>query len=69
MMNKLIKVNEAKKLDLKTVKNYYKEFISKSQVDFFENFSFGNDLIEKAEGSFLYTKDKKILDLTIFLLH
>ncbi len=63
-MNKLIKVNEAKKLDLKTVKNYYKEFISKSQVDFFESFSFGNDLIEKAEGSFLYTKDKKILDLT-----
>ncbi len=65
MKKKLFTVNEAKNLDIKTVQNIYNDHISKSQLDFFKNFSFGNDLIESAEGSFLYTNlGKKILDLT-----
>ena len=64
MNKKLITVSEAKKLDIDEVQNLYKNYISKSQTNFFKNFSFGNDLIEKAEGSYIYSKNKKILDLT-----
>ena len=65
MKKKLITVEEAKKLDIQTVKKFYKDHISESQLNFFNNFSFGNDIIQKAEGSYLYTdKNKKILDLT-----
>ena len=52
------------KLDIKTIQTFYKDYISKSQLNFFKNFSFGNDVIDKAEGSFLFTNNKKILDLT-----
>ena len=65
MKKKLLSVDDAKKLDIQTVQKYYKEYISESQLNFFKNFSFGNDIIQKAEGSFIYTnKNKKILDLT-----
>jgi putrescine aminotransferase len=64
MTKKLISVSEAKKLNIDEVQKLYKDYISKSQTNFFKNFSFGNDLIEKAEGSYLYTDKKKILDLT-----
>ena len=65
MKKKLITVEEAKILDIETVKKFYKDHISESQLNFFNNFSFGNDIIQKAEGSYLYTdKNKKILDLT-----
>jgi putrescine aminotransferase len=64
MKKKLITVTEAKNLDIETIQEYYSTYISKSQVNFFKNFAFGNDVIEKSIGSFLFTKDKKILDLT-----
>lgn len=61
---KILSVADAKKLDIKTIRTFYKDYISKSQLNFFKNFSFGNDVIDKAEGSFLFTNNKKILDLT-----
>ena len=64
MKKKLITVTEAKDLDIKTIQKYYSAYISQSQVNFYKNFAFGNDVIQKAEGSFLYTKERKILDLT-----
>ena len=65
MKKKLLSVDDAKKLDIQTVQKLYKDYISESQLNFFKNFSFGNDIIQKAEGSFIYTdKNKKILDLT-----
>ncbi len=65
MKKKLLSVDDAKKLDIQTVQKLYKDYISQSQLNFFKNFSFGNDIIQKAEGSFIYTdKNKKILDLT-----
>ena len=64
MKKKLYTVSDAKNLDAKTVKKLYAEYISASQVNFYDSFAFGNDIIEKAEGSYLYTKTKKILDLT-----
>ena len=59
MTKKLISVSEAKKLNIDEVQKLYKNYISKSQTNFFKNFSFGNDLIVKAEGSYLYTDKKK----------
>ena len=61
---KLISVEEAKKLEISEVKKFYKSYISKSQVDFFSNFVFGNEIIDSAEGCYLISKNKKILDLT-----
>ena len=61
---KLISVEEAKKLEISEVKNFYKNYISKSQVNFFSNFVFGNEIIDTAEGSYLTSGNKKILDLT-----
>ena len=42
----------------------YEKYVSYSQVHFFKNFSFGNDLIIRADVSYLYTENKKIFDLT-----
>tara|TARA_B100000902_G_scaffold400008_1_gene474506 strand:- start:6799 stop:8220 length:1422 start_codon:yes stop_codon:yes gene_type:complete len=65
MKKKLLTVDDAKKLDIETVQKLYSDYISKSQLNFFKNFSFGNDIIQKAEGSYIYTnKNKIILDLT-----
>ncbi len=64
MKKKLFSVEEAKNLTIKEVHEMYEKYVSKSQVNFFKNFSFGNDLITKADGSYLYTENKKIFDLT-----
>ncbi len=61
---KLISVEEAKKLEINEVKKFYENYISKSQVNFFSNFVFGNEIIDTAEGSYLTSGNKKILDLT-----
>lgn len=60
----LITVQEAKDLSREKVHEFYKKYISKSQVSFFTKFGFGFDIIDSSLGSYLYTKDKKILDLT-----
>ena len=64
MKKKLFSVEEAKNLTVNEVHEMYEKYVSKSQVDFFKNFSFGNDLIIRADGSYLYTENKKIFDLT-----
>ena len=45
---KLISVEEAKKLEINEVKKFYENYISKSQVNF-SNFVFGNEIIDTAE--------------------
>ena len=64
MKKKLFSVEDAKNLKIENVHDLYEKYVSKAQVNFFKSFAFGNDLIEKAEGSFLYSGKKKILDLT-----
>lgn len=62
---KLLTVENAEELSINAVHNYYKDYISKSQVDLIGSFGFGNDLVEKAEGSYIYLKDgRKITDFT-----
>jgi len=64
-MAKLFNVNEIDNLDIKTIHKLYKEYVSKSQVDLIGSFGFGNDLVDYAEGSYLYLKNgRKIIDFT-----
>ena len=44
MKKKLLSVDDAKKLDIQTVQKLYKDYISESQLNFFKNFSFGNEI-------------------------
>ena len=55
----LLSVEDAKNLNKETVFDFYKKYISNSQVNFFKKFAFGQDLIIKSSGSHLYTKEKK----------
>ena len=62
---KLLSIEDAENLSIDAVQNYYKEYISKSQVDLIGSFGFGNDLVEKAEGSYIFLKNgRKIIDFT-----
>ncbi len=64
MRKKLYTVNDCKKLNINNIKKIYKKNISKTLVGILESFSFGNSLINKAEGQYIYNGEKKILDFT-----
>ncbi len=52
-------------LSIKQIHDLYSKYVNKSQVNLISKFGFGNDVVQKAEGSFIYTKDnKKIYDFT-----
>ena len=60
---KLYSVSDAENLDISEVHNLYKQYISKSQVELIGSFGFGNDLVDYAEGSYIYLNNgKKIID-------
>ena len=62
---KLYSVSDAENLDISEVHNLYKQYISKSQVELIGSFGFGNDLVDYAEGSYIYLNNgKKIIDFT-----
>ena len=62
---KLLSVEDAENLDIKEVHKLYKKYISKSQVELIGSFGFGNDLVDYAEGSYIYLKNgKRITDFT-----
>jgi len=63
--NKLLSVEDAENLKISEIQELYKKYISKSQVELIGSFGFGNDLVDYAEGSYIYLKDgKKIIDFT-----
>ena len=64
MRKKLYTVDDCKKLNINNIKKIYKKNISKTLVGILESFSFGNSLINKAEGQYIYDGEKKILDFT-----
>ena len=62
---KLYSVSDAENLNITEIHNLYKKYISKSQVELIGSFGFGNDLVDYAEGSYIYLKNgKKIVDFT-----
>ncbi|WP_100446762.1 aspartate aminotransferase family protein [Glycomyces xiaoerkulensis] len=62
---RLIDIEEAEQLSLKEVQQLYREYVNSSQVSLMRSFGFGRELVERAEGCYLYLKDgRRITDLT-----
>lgn len=65
MKNNLYSLNEIENLDIIDIWELYKKYVNAGQVDLISSFGFGKDLVNYAEGCWIYTKDKKkILDFT-----
>ena len=64
-MKKLYSVDDIDNLSIENIYDLYKKYVNFSQVELINSFGFGQDLVDKAEGMYIYTKDgKKILDFT-----
>ena len=63
-MEKLYNFNSAKKIKYKKLFYLYKNYSNYSLPEIYKKFSFGKEIFTKSEGSFIFRKKKKILDLT-----
>jgi len=64
-MKKLYSVEDVENLSITNVLDLYKKYINFSQVELINSFGFGQDLVDKAEGMYIFTKNgRKILDFT-----
>ncbi len=64
-MKKLYSLDDIENLSIDNVFDLYKKYVNFSQVELISSFGFGQDLVEKAEGMYIYTRNgKKILDFT-----
>ena len=65
MLINVLSVEDAENLDISQVHDLFRKYISKSQVELIGSFGFGNDLVDYAEGSYIFLKNgKKIIDFT-----
>ena len=63
--NNLYNIQEIEKLDISNIWDMYKKYVNPGQVDLISSFGFGRDLVDYADGCWIYTKNKKkILDFT-----
>jgi putrescine aminotransferase len=61
----LIGIDEAERLSVESVHDMYREYVNSAQVRLMTSFGFGHDLIDHAEGNYLYTTDgRRIMDVT-----
>ena len=59
------KISDIDRLTISEIKQLYKDYINPEQVNIYNAFDYNDDIFEKAEGVYIFTKDgKKILDLT-----
>jgi len=64
-MSTLMSVEDAEALDVSEVQRLYRRYINKNQVSLMTSFGFGRELVERAEGAYLYQRDgRRILDFT-----
>ena len=64
-MKKLLSISDAENLTMEQVWSLYRKYISSSQVQLLGTFSPGRELVDYAEGCYIFLKSgKKILDLT-----
>ena len=61
---KLMTVNDAEAMSVSDIWSKYRHYVSSSQVDLIGSFLFGRELAEYSEGCYIYTKSRKILDIT-----
>jgi len=64
-MSDLISLDECEQLNVKQVHELYRKYISRSQVSLMTTFGFGRELVERAEGPYVYMRDgRKVLDFS-----
>ncbi|MFI9815582.1 aspartate aminotransferase family protein [Saccharothrix variisporea] len=64
-MAELMGLREAEELDVEEVHELYRAYINKNQVRLMTSFGFGRELVDHAEGAYVYTRDgRKVLDFT-----
>lgn len=62
---KLFSIDDSENLSGKEIKELYKEHVNPIYEDVFSSFSIGQELVDHAEGVWIYTKSgKKVLDAT-----
>src|SRR5579863_2266421 len=63
--NRLISTDETSNLDIETVRAWYKEYVNPGIEDILYTFSFGEEVVDRAEGVWIYFKNnRKIFDAT-----
>lgn len=64
-MTDLISVEQAEELDVGQVHDLYRRYVNKAQVKLMTSFGFGRELVDHAEGAYLYLRDgRRVLDFT-----
>ncbi|MBP2708425.1 aminotransferase class III-fold pyridoxal phosphate-dependent enzyme [Microbispora sp. RL4-1S] len=64
-MSGLISLDECEQLAAEQVHDLYRRHVSRSQVSLMTSFGFGRELVERAEGAWIWTKGgRRILDFT-----
>ncbi len=64
-MSDLISVDECEQLTPEDVHDLYRKHVNRSQVSLMTSFGFGRELVERAEGAWLWTRSgRRILDFT-----
>lgn len=64
-MTQLITVESCEQLTARQVHDLYRKHVNRSQVSLMTSFGFGRELVERAEGAWLWTREgRRILDFT-----
>ncbi|HEX6467974.1 MAG TPA: aminotransferase class III-fold pyridoxal phosphate-dependent enzyme [Streptosporangiaceae bacterium] len=64
-MSELISLAESELLTTKQVHDLYRKYVSRSQVSLMTSFGFGRELVDHAEGAWIWTRDgRRVLDVT-----
>lgn len=64
-MTDLMSIQDAEALSVDQVHDLYRRYVNKSQVSLMTSFGFGRELVDRAEGAYVHTRDgRRILDFT-----
>ncbi|WP_227870419.1 aspartate aminotransferase family protein [Streptomyces otsuchiensis] len=64
-MTELMSIEDAEGLSVDQVHDLYRRYVNKSQVSLMTSFGFGRELVDRAEGVYVHTRDgRRILDFT-----
>lgn len=64
-MTTLMSIEDCERLGAKEVHDLYRRYVSRSQVSLMTSFGFGRELVERAEGPWVYMRDgSRVLDMS-----
>ena len=64
-MSTLYSIDDCETFDVGQVHDLYRRYVNRSQVSLMTSFGFGRELVDRAEGAYLYLRDgRRILDFT-----